>query len=250
VPTGEDGSATGPATVGSGDQARVIRPATLELSQPTLQSITRALQSWSALERRGSVLLAVDVSGSMKQPIPKLGYTRLQLAKKALTAAIVSTSDRSSIGLWEFSRRLDGAKDYRVVVPLGQASDAVGGGSRRDAVRSGIARLKAGGDTGLYDTTLAAFREVRKKWRPDTDVVVVVSDGKNEDPGSISLKDLVARLKAEQDAKHPVRVVTVAYGAEADGSALASIARATGGQSFTAASPADIERVLLATLSG
>ena len=86
------------------------------------------------------MLLAVDVSGSMKQPVPKLGLTRLELAQKALTSAIVSTSDRSSIGLWEFSRHLDGDKDYRAVVPLGAASDAVGGGTRRDAVRSPASR--------------------------------------------------------------------------------------------------------------
>ncbi|WP_426566950.1 substrate-binding domain-containing protein [Angustibacter sp. McL0619] len=249
IPTGESGTETGPATVGSGASVHEVKLATLELSQPTLQSITRALQSWSALERTGSVLLAVDVSGSMKEQVPRLGLTRLELAQKALTSAIVSTSDRSSIGLWEFSRRLKGDKDYQVVVPLGAASDAVGAGTRRDAVRVGIGRLTARGDTGLYDTTLAAVRDVRSKWRADQDVVVILSDGKNEDPGSISLKGLVAALKKEQDPDRPVRVYTVAYGAQADAAALSAIAKATGGQSFVAASPADIERVLLASLS-
>ena len=57
-------------------------------------------------------------------------------------------------------------------------------------------------------------------------------------------------LAAQQkDPDKPVRVYTVAYGAQADSVALSSIAKATGGQSFVAASPADIERVLLATLS-
>jgi Ca-activated chloride channel family protein len=249
IPTGESGTETGPATVGSGDAVREVKPATLELSQPTLQSITRALQSWSALERTGSVLLAVDVSGSMKEQVPRLGMTRLQLAQKALTSAIVSTSDRSSIGLWEFSRHLKGDKDYHVVVPLGAASDAVGGGTRRDAVRVGISKLTARGDTGLYDTALAAVRDVRSKWRADQDVVVILSDGRNDDPGSISLKALVAALKKEQDPDKPVRVYTVAYGAQADAAALSAIAKATGGQSFVASSPADIERVLLASLS-
>ena len=110
----------------------------------------------------------------------------------------------------------------------------------------GIANLTARGDTGLYDTTLAAVRDVRSKWRADQDVVVILSDGKNDDPGSISLKSLVATLKKEQDADKPVRVYTVAYGAQADAAALSAIAKATGGQSFVAASPADIERVLLA----
>ncbi len=249
VPTAAAGSAAGPATVGVGSAAREVPVPTLELSQPTLQSINRALQSWSALERRGSVLLAVDVSGSMKQQVPRLGLSRLQLAQQALRSAVTSFSDRSSIGLWAFSRRLDGAADHRVVVPLGPASDPVGGTTRRQAVLAGISRLEARGDTGLYDTTLAAVRAVRDQWRPDTDVVVVLSDGRNEDAGSISLKDLLTTLKREQDADRPVRVFTIAYGEQADAAALSAVARATGGASFTARSPADIEQVLLAALT-
>jgi Ca-activated chloride channel family protein len=249
IPSGQSGTATGPATVGAGATAHEVRPETLELSTPTLQSINRALESWSALQRRGSVLLAVDVSGSMNQQIPKRGLTRLQMAQQALTAAVTSFSDRSSIGLWEFSRRLDGDKDYRALVPLGSSSDAVGGGTRRDAVRTQIGRLSAHGDTGLYDTTLAAVRELRRSWQADTDVLVLVSDGKNDDPGSISLTKLVATLKAEQDPKRPVRVLTIAYGQDADGAALRAIAKATDGASFTARSPSDIEQVLLAGLT-
>ncbi|GAB3595027.1 substrate-binding and VWA domain-containing protein [Angustibacter peucedani] len=249
VPSAAAGSAAGPATVGVGAAAREVPVPRLELSQPTLASINRALQSWSALERRGSVLLAVDVSGSMKQQVPKLGLSRLQLAQQALRAAVTSFSDRSSIGLWAFSRRLDGASDHQVVVPLGTASDAVGGATRREAVLAGISGLTARGDTGLYDTTLAAVRAMRHQWRPDTDVVVVLSDGRNDDPGSISLRNLLATLKKEQDADRPVRVFTIAYGQQADATSLAAIARATGGESFTARSPADIEQVLLASLT-
>lgn len=251
VPTGAPGSAAGPATVGVGAAAREVPVATLELSQPTRQSINRALQSWSALQRRGSVLLAVDVSGSMNQQVPRRGLSRLQFAQQALRAAVTSFSDRSSIGLWEFSRRLDGERDYRVVVPLGRAGDRLGATSRRPAVLAGISRLRARGDTGLYDTTLAAVRAVRAQWRPDTDVVVLVSDGRNEDPGSIALPRLLATLKAEQGqaAGRPVRVFTIAYGEQADAASLAAIARVTGGASFTARSPADIEQVLLASLT-
>jgi Ca-activated chloride channel homolog len=250
VPGGQAGTPTGPATVGAGATARQVTPATLELSQPTLQSINRALQSWSALERRGSVLLVVDVSGSMKQKVRKLGLTRLQLAQQALTSAVTSFSDRSSLGLWQFSRRLDGSKDYRAVVPLGGSGDTVGTGTRREAVLRGISSLRAGGETGLYDTTLAAVREMQAKWQPDTDVVVLLSDGRNDDAGSMSLKQLVATLQSEKVTSHPVRVFTIAYGEQADAAALRAIATATGGSTFTARSPADIEQVLLATLTG
>lgn len=249
VPTGASGTDSGPAVVGAGASAHEITPARLELSVPTLQSITRALQSWSALERRGSVLLAVDVSGSMKQQIPRLGLSRLELAQKALASSVTSFSDRSSIGLWEFSRRLNGKQDYRSVVPLGLSADAVGGGTRRQAVLAGIKNLQARGDTGLYDTTLAAVREVQGKWTPDTDVVVILSDGKNDDPGSISLQQLTSTLSKERSADKPVRVFTIGYGGDADTAALRAIAKATGGTAFAAQSAADLEQVLLAALT-
>lgn len=221
----------------------------LEGSSPSLVSIGQALQSWSALQRRGSVLLVVDVSGSMAQRIPKSPRTRLDLAQQALTAAVTSFSDRSSLGLWAFSRRLDGARDYRVVVPLGRSGDRTGATSRRQAVLAGIQGLRAGGDTGLYDTTLAAVREVRRRWTPGSDVVIVLSDGRNDDPGSISLRRLVSTLRAERDRARPVQIYTIAYGADADAAALRSLAVATGGSSFAARSPIDLQRVLLLSLT-
>ena len=90
---------------------------------------------------------------------------------------------------------------------------------------------------------------MRSKWRADQDVVVVLSDGKNDDPGSVSLKSLVATLKKEQDADKPVRVSPWPTARRRTRWRWLPIAKATGGQSFVAASPADIERVLLATLS-
>ena len=195
------------------------------------------------------MLLVVDVSGSMKQQVPKLGLSRLQLAQQALSSAVTSFSDRSSLGLWQFSRRLDGAKDYRVVVPLGGPATPSGHDAPRGRAARHLGALRAGGDTGLYDTALAAVREMRSKWQPDTDVVVLLSDGKNDDPGSLSLQQLVSTLKAERSASRPVRVFTIAYGEQADAAALQAIAAATGGATFTARSPADIEQVLLASLT-
>jgi Ca-activated chloride channel homolog len=234
--------------VDSPTPAPIVNPR-LEGSSPTISSISQALQSWSALQRKGAVLLTVDVSGSMRERIPKSPLTRLDLAKRALTTAVTSFSDRSSLGLWVFSRQLDGNRDYREVVRLGKSADPVGAGSRRQAVLAGIDGLTAGGDTGLYDTTLPAVREARRRWTPGSNVVVILSDGRNDDPGSASLSEVVSRLRSEQDPERPVQVYTIAYGAQADASALRAIATATGGASFTATNPADLQRVLLLSLT-
>ena len=65
-----------------------------------------------------------------------------------------------------------------------------------------LARLQAtDGDTGLYDTTLAAFRSEKRWYAPDRiNIVVLLTDGINDDPtGGIDRAELLRRLKAEQD---------------------------------------------------
>ena len=49
-------------------------------------------------------------------------------------------------------------------------------------------RRLTGGGTGLYDTALAAYRTALRNYDPHySNAVVLMTDGRNEDPGSISL---------------------------------------------------------------
>jgi len=108
---------------------------------------------------------------------------------------------------------------------------------------------KVGGSTGLYDTTLAAFREVRKTYDPKAiNSVILLTDGANEDPGSISLKELIAALKKSQDPTKPVVIVTIGITEDADAKVLKAISDATGGSSYIARDPADIPTVFLTAL--
>jgi Ca-activated chloride channel homolog len=213
----------------------------------TVESVARALQYWSALQERGNVLVVVDVSGSMLERVPGQSVSRLDLARAALADALAAYSSNASVGLWAFSRRLDGERDYRQVVPL--AGPAEQGALRRERLRRAALSLQAGGDTGLYDTTAAAFQDVRRQVRAGKNLVVVLSDGRNDDPGSISLARLVSDLSAGQPASGEIRIDTIAYGAEADSQALRSISRATRGRTYGARSPADLRTVLLTALS-
>ncbi|GAB3675373.1 VWA domain-containing protein [Angustibacter aerolatus] len=237
------------ATARSGSAGSLAPLPRLEPGEPGETVVTEALQAWSALDRQSAVLLAVDTSGSMNARVSKGGETRIGLARAAIRASVVSFSDRSRLGLWAFSRRLDGDRDYDVVVPLGRADDRVDGRSRREAIRAAASKLRAAGDTGLYDTALAATRDVRAKAPESGGVVVLLSDGRDDDPGSIGLEKLLRTLERERDTAHPVRVYTIAYGGQADRASLRRIAQATQGRSFEASSPADLQRVLLASLT-
>jgi hypothetical protein len=58
--------------------------------------------------------------------------------------------------------------------------------------------------------------------------IVLLTDGRNEAVGGLSLAELVKRLKAA-DPKKQIQIVTIAFGADADHRALAQISAATGG---------------------
>jgi Ca-activated chloride channel family protein len=205
---------------------------------------------WQRLQNPGRFLVAMDVSGSMSQTVPGTGRTKLQFAQDAAVRGMQLVPPAAEIGLWEFSTALDGSKDYRELVPLGEVGDQLDGQLRLDSLIGAVRGLTPRADTGLYDSALAAFRAVRQTYSPgEPNIVVLLTDGRNDDPGSLTLADLVATLEAEQDDERPVRFLTIAYGADADTKALARIAAATNGSAYTAPNPADIDSVFFRALT-
>ena len=218
-------------------------------AQPSQDVLARTLQNWTALDRRGSLLVVLDTSGSMREEVGTTGKTRLTVAKEAVLASLPFFSDQASVGLWTFSRAAKG-NDWKAVVPLGRLDRRVGSGTARDTIASAVPRIAADGDTGLYDTTLAAVAAVRSTWQPGPNTVVLISDGKNEDPGSPDLRTTLDRLVDGADPARPVEVVTIALGSGADARALRNIAATTKGKAYTAAQPEDLESVFLTALTG
>ena len=119
---------------------------------------------------------------------------------------------------------------------------------KRAAARKPTA--KTGGATGLYDSTLAAYASARKSWEQGRlNIVVVMTDGRNEDPSGISRAQLLAELGKLADPHRPLPIIFVGIGPEVDNADLQGIAAATGGQAFTTADPAKINDVFYAALS-
>ena len=97
------------------------------------------------------------------------------------------------------------------------------------------------GGTGLYDTALAAYRQAVRDYRPEySNAVVLMTDGENDDPASISLERLLGRLAELKDPERPVRIVGIAISDSGDLGALERMAEATGGDASLAAEPEDI----------
>jgi len=213
------------------------------LAPPDPEVLDGVLRSWESLRKRANVLFLVDVSGSMAEPLPGTGRTRMQQAQRALRQAVDDFVAVDRVGLWEFSTDLGGGRDYRPLVPIRPMSTP----GHRERLREQIAALRPRGDTGLYDSTLAAFRHVRAA-RQDGAInsVVVLTDGRNDDPGGgLSLEELLKEL----DGADGVRIFTIAYGAGADGGALKKISEATDAAAYDSRDPATLDKVLTQVVS-
>jgi hypothetical protein len=156
--------------------------------------------------------------------------------------------DDTVAGLWTFSTNLTPTTDYQQVVPMVTLGRAADGSNGRQRLAQGLAGVKVtDGWTGLYDTVLAAVREVRKDWDPQrVSSVVLITDGANEDPqGGIDLPTLLQTLRQENDPDKPVPVFAIAYGPSGDLAALQQITQVTGGQAYAARDPRTIGSVML-----
>jgi Ca-activated chloride channel homolog len=199
----------------------------------TAQALTQMLGVWGVLQRSNNALLLLDVSGSMNDPVPGTSQTRLQLVQRAAIAGAGLLNNGTTVGLWAFATDLTPTSDFRELVAPGPAGGTVGGVPRHQAVAGAVRGLRAAGGTGLYDTIGAAYDRMQRAWKPNArNMLVVMTDGKNEDESGLSLEQLLAKLKASARPDRPVTILAIAVGPKADATALEQITKVTGGRTF------------------
>ena len=176
----------------------------------------------------------------------------MQLAKDAAREAVQLFDGDVDAGLWVFSTRQNGQQDYKQLIPIGRVGDQVNGKARRDQMVAAIDKLAPIGDTGLYDTAAAAQQAVVDAYKPGaTNLVVLMTDGKNDDPtGGLTLDQLRPKLEANAASDKKVPIVTVGYGNDADFASLQEISRVSGGALYTSKTAFDINEVLLTAIFG
>ncbi|MFC5287029.1 substrate-binding and VWA domain-containing protein [Actinokineospora guangxiensis] len=218
---------------------------------PAPDDVDVLLNRWAGVNKSARVQVLLDVSGSMAEPVPGTGTDRMGITLRAAELGLKLFKPTTRYGMWLFSTRLDGDRDYREVIPMATVGDHLDG----DAVQTlrGVKALENGA-TGLYDSVLAAYRSSRQNWEPGRiNLVIVLTDGKNEDSDGISRQALLAELAKLQDPRRPLQIIGIGIGPDIDSAELKSIAEATGGQAFTTPDPTkigDIFYAALAKLSG
>jgi Ca-activated chloride channel family protein len=208
-------------------------------------AISKTVSYWNALTRPANVLLLLDVSGSMRDQVPGTGQTKLDLTKSAAQQALKMFGDDSQVGLWVFAAAAQGNAAYKELVKIGRLSEA----DRRKKLTEEVNKLAPGGNTGMYDSIWAAHQAMTSAYASGSEnIVVLLTDGADDNRSTLKLPELIDRLKNADKAK-PVKVITIPLGRQTDNQALTDITLATGVlRPYDASRAFDIERVLISAL--
>ncbi len=214
---------------------------------PDAATPTQVLSTWTTLTESGRTLMVIDISGSMQAKVPTAANaTREQVAVGAAQRALRYFDDSWQVGLWVFSTLLDGSNDYKQLRPIAPLAN------QRNDLNAALSTItaKPNGHTGLYDTVLAGYSAVLEGWAPDrVNSVIVMTDGKNEDPQGISLDQLVDSLHRIADPSKPIQTIMIGIGPEVNQAELNKIASATGGGAFVATDPAQTPEIFLQAIA-
>ncbi|WP_329599181.1 substrate-binding and VWA domain-containing protein [Streptomyces pseudovenezuelae] len=212
-------------------------------------ALQEALGTWTITVQSARITTVVDASSSMSEAVPGTGRSRMDVTKASLLQALATFTQEDEIGLWEFSTELDGDKDYKILVPTDRLGDSTAaGGTQRERLSAAFGGLEPvpGGATGLYDTTLAAYKAATSSYAEGKfNALVVLTDGVNQDPGSISRAALVSALEKLSSPTRPVPLIVIAVGPDADRAEAEQLAEATGGSGQQVNDPAQIHTVIL-----
>ena len=179
------------------------------LPVPDPDVLSAILQSWQLVKKQADILLVIDTSGSMNDA------DKITQAKAAAKTFIEDQVGNNNVGLLQFNTSTE------MVLPI------AGLESNRAQLASAIDGLEARGNTALYAALLTAIDELSKTSDPSRiQAIVLLSDGQNT-VENFRLNDVVSKIQEVRNGKAPILVIPVAYGSDADITALSAIARAS-----------------------
>lgn len=210
------------------------------------------MTTWSRQTSAHNALYVLDASESMSQENPEANRSSWRTAVDSTVIRTQFIPTRDSVGLWTSAATGGAAEPSRELVPIRRMDDYVDGVPQRKRIQDALAGAEPanGSVSGLYTTTLAAFREVQANYRDDAvNSVVIISDGASARGGAEELNRLLRTLKQEHNSEKPVHIVTIAITEGNPPQDLKEISAATGGTSHAGGSLQDIQELYLHALS-
>ncbi|GAB3008657.1 substrate-binding domain-containing protein [Saccharothrix stipae] len=196
-------------------------PAVTDTLTPADANTTQQISAaWATADDGQVVTVLVDTSKSMEEPGGD-GRSRMDWVKQALSGQ-VNRSVSGSLGLWEFSRQLDGDKPYRQLVATGPVA------AQRQALLDGVAELEPRSATQLYTSVLALYERMLADHQDGKrNRIVVLTDGVND--GGLTFQELTSRLASVKQAGKDIAISVIAIGPDPERAPLSELARSTGG---------------------
>jgi extracellular solute-binding protein/von Willebrand factor type A domain-containing protein len=213
---------------------------------PKASDVEGVLNAWAAVNLSGRLQVLLDVSGSMNEPVPGTGKSRMQTTVEAAVAGTKLFSPVTKFGVWLYATHLDGERDYRELLPVRPLGEHLANGGV-DKIRTVRAQTT---NTALYDAMLAAYRDATKNWEAGRiNTVVVMTDGQDDNDSDITRDQLRTELRKLQNPRRPLKLIGIGIGPDVDAAELTSLTKVTGGQAFVAPNPAKIGDVFYSALS-
>jgi hypothetical protein len=242
---GPQGRDAGSAPAGPGFVAKYPQPFTPPQDPAVVKSLTEQWAQYKTLQF--NVLVLVDASGSMNEPITDRSgtvTTKAGLLQKAGVLATALFGENTSVGMWMFGTPSAQSPPYVDVLPFGPLDEPLGATTRRKRMGEVAAAYTAPAAAGtpLFETILRANADMQKRWTAESvNLIVVLTDGHDRDtPYAMPKADFLSKLQAGRDPKKPLPIHSIAYGGDADLPTLTEIAKLTGGVAAPSTDPADL----------
>lgn len=163
-----------------------------------------------------SCAILLDTTGSMEKALPRLKNAVLQL--------IEQLGPNDSIAIYSFAEQLVIQQDFT---------------KDKAAAKRAVLRLRAGGQTALYDAISESSQEVGRA--PGKKAILVFTDG--DDNASV----LTARAAVSRARRNGFPLFTIAEGeatqSESLRKVLADLSKSSGGETYQVKDPRDMEEV-------
>ena len=197
------------------------------LTVPDPDVIAAVQASWQYVKKQGDILLVVDTSGSMDGD-------KINQARQAGIAFMDKMPTQNRVGLMLFS------DEPHMVTQLGLIEDVKG------QITQQMNSMQADGSTALYDALSEAIDSLQAVETPEGEdrirAIVVLSDGQDT-ASNARLNDVLEKISSARSGRDPILVIPVAYGDDADISALNNIAQASATK-VQSGDPNDIQKLL------
>ena len=218
-----------PLSLENGTDPRVS-PATIPaLPSPSAEISAAVTEMFLIAKRKATVMLVIDVSGSMRGD-------KIKTVREATVEFLSRLDPDDSVGLMIFNK---GVSTLLEPTRVGDVAESLG---------ARISSLVAEGDTNLYGAVCDAVEQMNALRIADAEAdisrlygVVLLSDGEDT-IGAVRENQMFATCLPDNVEADGVKIFPIAFGEGADQSVLERIADVTAGRLFSA-DPSSIDKV-------